>query len=413
MGNLKKNNKQGGGGPQKGRAGSKPNNGNARKKRNLLALSGAAAAVAVVAVALILISPKGPQTASALMVDGIPCDSLEHTDYHVHSHLDIFINGQAQQLPGYIGIEGQSNCLFWLHTHSSDGIIHIESPHNTIISLGQLFDIWQKTATDVTQFPKPISSDNGQPLVYINGQKVATSDYRNVTIYPNTEIALVYGQPPSTIPASFAFGQSNLQNAGSDATLIQKLVTPVTSGSGALGNATAPVTIVEFGDYQCNSCTLFYRQTSHDVVTNLVATGKAKLLFKDFTLNDQVLQPPFGSTLAAEAAYCAGDQGKFWEYHDQLYSNQKPEGTVWVSEDALKGFASIIGLDVPQFSSCLDSQKYQSVVGANNGLVSDLRLDATPTFIIVPSDGKTDPVKLVGAYPYASFESVVNSMIQK
>jgi protein-disulfide isomerase len=168
---------------------------------------------------------------------------------------------------------------------------------------------------------------------------------------------------------------------------------------------------VEFGDYQCNSCTLFYRQTNSAVIANLVDTGKAKLLFKDFTLNDYVLQPTRGSTLAAEAAYCAGDQGKFWQYHDELYNNQKPEGTVWVSEDSLKGFAAVVGLDLPQFTNCLDSAKYESTVATNNSLVRELSLDATPTFIIVPSDGKTDPVKLVGAYPYASFEAVVNQLI--
>ena len=409
MKNKKNKNKQADG-SKKDRASGKPNKGNARKTRNLVAIAGAAGAVAVVAIIALLFLPKGPQTASALAVDGIPCDSLEHTDYHTHTHLDIFIDGKAQPLPGYIGIEGPSNCLFWLHTHSTDGIIHMEAPHITVMTLGQLFDIWQKTANDVTQFPQPVSFNNGQPTVYVNGQKLATQDYRNTTIYPNTEMALVYGQPPSTIPASFVFGQSNLQNAGSDAPLIQRIVTPATLVAGPLGNASAPVTIVEFGDYQCNSCTLFYRETSHDVMTNLVATGKAKFLFKDFTLNDDILHPLMGSTLAADAAYCAGDQGKFWQYHDELYNNQKPEGTVWVSADALKRFASAIGLDQAQFSGCLDSHKYDATVAANNGLVGELRLDATPTFVIVPSDGKTDPVKLVGAYPYVSFESVVNQL---
>jgi protein-disulfide isomerase len=417
--NKGKKNKQGDD-PRKedrGASSKKSDRRNSRKTRNLVAICGGAGAVVVVAIVAILsISPKGPQTASALVVDGIPCDSLEHTDYHTHTHLDIFVDGKPQQVPAYIGIEGPSNCLFWLHTHSTDGIIHMEAPQQTKMTLGQLFDIWQKTANDVTQFPQPISFGNGagggQPSVYVNGQKLETQqDYRNTTIYPNTEMALVYGQPPATIPTSFVFGQSNLQNAGSDAPLIQRIVTPATAVAGPLGNASAPVTIVEFGDYQCNSCTLFYRQTNSAVIANLVDTGKAKLLFKDFTLNDYVLQPTRGSTLAAEAAYCAGDQGKFWQYHDELYNNQKPEGTVWVSEDSLKGFAAVVGLDLPQFTNCLDSAKYESTVATNNSLVRELSLDATPTFIIVPSDGKTDPVKLVGAYPYASFEAVVNQLI--
>ena len=86
--------------------------------------------------------------------------------------------------------------------------------------------------------------------------------------------------------------------------------------------------------------------------------------------NDYILRPREGSTLAAEAAYCAGDQGKFWEYHDTLFNNQEREGIVWVSADVLKGFAADVGIsDVKEFSQCLDSYKYASVVKANDDLV--------------------------------------------
>ena len=168
---------------------------------------------------------------------------------------------------------------------------------------------------------------------------------------------------------------------------------------------------MEFGDYQCNSCGIFHRETKDAVMSNLVDTGKTKFLFKDFTLNDYVLQPTQGSSLAAEAAYCAGDQGKYWQYHDELYKNQKQEGTVWVSADNLKGFASNVGIsDTAQFSKCLDSHKYEATVKTNNDLVQELGLNATPTFVIISSDGK-NIVKLVGAYPYPSFEAVIDQML--
>lgn len=380
-----------------------------RQRRKLIIISAVLIPIIVGGIVASLFLYKPPQSASALVIDGIPCDSTEHTVYHTHTHLDIFVNGQPYEVPGRIGIE-PSNCLFWLHTHSSDGIIHIESPENKIMTLGQLFNIWQKTYSEVQQFPKA-PDGSVSPSVYINGEKVVIDDYRDAKIFPNTEIAIVYGQPPSKIPTTYVFGKTDLKIGGTSTELVQKILAPSTPASGPLGDKNAPITIVEFGDYQCNSCGIFHRETKDAVMSNLVDTGKAKFLFKDYTLNDYVLQPTRGSTLAAEAAYCAGDQEKFWQYHDELYSNQKQEGTVWISEDSLKEFASNVAVsDIAQFSKCLDSHKYETTVKANNELVRELGLNATPTFIIISSDGK-NPVKLVGAYPYTSFEAVINQML--
>ena len=114
----------------------------------------------------------------------------------------------------------------------------------------------------------------------------------------------------------------------------------------------------------------------------------------------------------SEAAYCAGDQGKFWEYHDILFDNQEREGIVWVSTDVLKGFATRVGVsNTDEFSQCLDSHKYESTVIANNELVRELGINATPTFIIINPSGEKDPVKLVGAYPYSAFDTIVNQML--
>ncbi|MEO9319564.1 MAG: thioredoxin domain-containing protein [Nitrososphaera sp.] len=197
------------------------------------------------------------------------------------------------------------------------------------------------------------------------------------------------------------------------AAIIQQILTPTTPNAYALQTRTTSgdpkVTIVEFGDYQCNSCGIFHKNTQDQVISDLVNTGKAKFMFKDFNINDYVYKPTMGSTMASEAAYCAGDQGKFWAYHDQLYNIQKPEGTEWISESLLKQVASDVGVqNIDQFTSCLDSQKYISAVQTNHSLADQLGLDATPTFVVL-ADGK-QPVKLVGAQPYSSFESVVNSM---
>ncbi len=384
------------------------------KGRNLAIIAGIIVAVIVVGAVASLSVFKSSNSAEALVINGIPCDAQEHTVYHTHAHLDIFVNGQAYEVPAGIGIE-PSKCLFWLHTHSADGILHMESPENRVMTLGDLVDIWQKTALDVKGFQNVPSANSQQPSIYVDGQKADTaSNYRDSKIFPNTEIAMIYGSPPSKIPSSYVYGKTDFKAGDSNSDIITSILAPSTPGSGPLGDKNAPVTIVEFGDYQCNSCEIFHKETKDAVMTKLVDTGKAKFLFKDFTLNDYILQPIRGSTLAAEAAYCAGEQGKFWQYHNELYDRQRPEGTVWVSEQVLKGFASNVAVsDLDQFSSCLDSHKYQATVDANNRLVQSLGINATPTFIIIPAQGGSsgnNPVKLVGAYPYQAFETVVNQL---
>ena len=393
----------------------KPKDNGSSKNRRLILIVSAVAIPVVVGgiVAAMLLLSKDPEP--VLAIDGISCDKTEHLVYHTHSHMDIFVNGMTYEVPSGVGIK-PSQCLFWLHTHSDDGVIHIESPEDRLMTLGQFFDIWETTSSELQNFPQSPTAggDNGPPQVYVSGKKVDDSDYRDAKIYPNTEIAVIFGSPlPSPIPSTYVAGKTDLTlDSAAKAELIQRIMAPSTHGSGPLGNESAPVMIVEFGDYQCNSCGIFHRETKNAVVSNLVDTGKARLLFKDYTLNDQILRPRDASTLAAEAAYCAGDQGKFWEYHDTLFDNQEREGVVWVSVDVLRGFAYDVAIsDVKEFSQCLDSHKYAPVVKANNDLVRELGINATPTFIIFnPSDEK-DPVKLVGAYPYSAFDTVVNQML--
>jgi protein-disulfide isomerase len=213
------------------------------------------------------------------------------------------------------------------------------------------------------------------------------------------------------IVVAFVMGSSTNQatTASSQDPIIAKIAAPSVPGAAALGSSSAKVTIVEFGDYQCNSCELFYKETKDQLLANYVNTGKAKFLFKDFPINDVILQPPNASSLAAEASYCAADQGKYWQYHDELYNNQKKEGIVWVSEDVLKQFATNVGIKDPvQFSQCLDSHKYAGIVKDNYNLAMQLGFNATPTFVIM-EDGK-QPVKLVGAYPYVEFDKVLTDL---
>jgi protein-disulfide isomerase len=111
---------------------------------------------------------------------------------------------------------------------------------------------------------------------------------------------------------AYAKHQQQAQNATQ---LIQKLSTPVISNASALGSSDAPVTLIEFGDYQCAACYEFHADTKDLILTNLVKTGKVKFLFRDFPILD--LPTDRASSLASEASYCSADQGKYWQYHDK------------------------------------------------------------------------------------------------
>ena len=138
-------------------------------------------------------------------IDGIQCNSMEQSTFHVHSHLDIIINGVYFLVPSQIGIPG--NCFYWLHTHDESGKIHIEAPMLRDFTLGQLFDIWNKKLSNHQIFNYVANANN--PLkVYINGTKVPDgTNYRDIKLNTNrsahNEIAIVYGSTPSTIPKSY------------------------------------------------------------------------------------------------------------------------------------------------------------------------------------------------------------------
>ncbi len=115
-------------------------------------------------------------------------------------------------------------------------------------------------------------------------------------------------------------------------------------GSPILGDENAPITILEWGDYQCTFCYKFHQDTLNVINDDFIKTGKVKLVFKDFPLNGP------DSILAAEASYCAEDQGKYWEYHDELYKNWGGERTGWITRESLQFFASTVGLELELFN---------------------------------------------------------------
>jgi protein-disulfide isomerase len=191
------------------------------------------------------------------------------------------------------------------------------------------------------------------------------------------------------------------------ALLIKEISNPTYPLAPALGSSKAKVTMVEFGDYQCHFCAAFQRDTKDSILHNFVNTGQVRFLFKDFTINDKPGDK--ASTLAAEASYCAADQGKYWPYHDEIYKNSKGEYVAWVTKDILKQFASNVNIpNIKKFSECLDSQNHSNIVEQNDNLANSIGLQATPSFILL-STGKSQQQLLLidGAQPYSAFQQAI------
>ena len=105
--------------------------------------------------------------------------------------------------------------------------------------------------------------------------------------------------------------------------IVKKLTQPVQENASALGDKDANITLIEFGDYQCQECAKFHNETLSQIIRDYVDTRVIKYVFKDFTINDK--QDNNMSIVAARASYCAADQGKYWQYHDELYNNSQGE----------------------------------------------------------------------------------------
>jgi protein-disulfide isomerase len=150
----------------------------------------------------------------------------------------------------------------------------------------------------------------------------------------------------------------------------------IEGGSPILGNPSAPITILEWGDYQCTFCYKFHETTLKIIEEDYIKPGKVKLVFKDFPLNGP------DSILAAEAAYCAHDQGKYWNLHDEIYKNWAGERTGWITRDSLSSFASNVGLNLDKFNGCIDTHTYQSKVNKLYDFGKEIGIDATPSFLI-------------------------------
>jgi len=193
---------------------------------------------------------------------------------------------------------------------------------------------------------------------------------------------------------------TNVKNEESDNNLLtaQRLIS---DGSPIVGDPQALITILEWGDYQCTFCYRFHESSLQTITEEYIQPGKARLVFKDFPLNGP------DSILAAEASHCAADQGRFWQYHHELYANWAGERTGWINRDSLNKFAKSVGLDLEKFNSCLDQHKYRQKVLELEQLGREIGIDATPSFLIF-DDQKV--IKIKGNQPIDVFRKAIEEL---
>jgi hypothetical protein len=125
-------------------------------------------------------------------IDGIPCQNSEQLNYHVHAHLSIYVNGQAFQLPTDLGIASDQSCFYWLHTHDSTGVIHIEAPSERTFTLGTFFQEWSTRFPQMT-YPTELDSTAGW-VAYVDG-KPYNGDFHGITLVAHKLITLAYNSP--------------------------------------------------------------------------------------------------------------------------------------------------------------------------------------------------------------------------
>jgi protein-disulfide isomerase len=137
-------------------------------------------------------------------------------------------------------------------------------------------------------------------------------------------------------------------------------------------------------------------------VHNLVDSVKAKLVWRDFIIYDS------DSRLAASAAYAAGEQGKFWAFHDLLYANQGQPNSGWITKQLMTNFAQQLGLNVTQFTLAMSSGKYDSLIDSNFQSGQQVTANGTPTFFVVGPSGQY--VAIAGPQPAGVFEQAINNL---
>lgn len=172
-----------------------------------------------------------------------------------------------------------------------------------------------------------------------------------------------------------------------------------------LGKSDAPLTMVEFTDYQCPFCARYETSTFPEIKRKYIDTGKMRLIVRDLPLSDM---HPF-ALKAAQSVHCAGDQGKFWEMKELVFRNQSKLDVVSLTGYATKDLA----LDEKTFTGCMADGNHLKEIGEEAKYAQSLGITGTPTFIIGKTVGDSVQGKMiVGALPLGNFDAVINEMLE-
>jgi protein-disulfide isomerase len=175
----------------------------------------------------------------------------------------------------------------------------------------------------------------------------------------------------------------------------------------ATGDPDAPITITEYSDFQCPYCKRFADQTERQLVDAYVATGTVRFVYRSF---GSFIGAESGDS--AEAAYCAGDQGQFWQFHDFLFANHTGENVGDYTTRKLEAMAEALNLDMNAFTSCTSSGKYaeQILQDSKDGIAAGIQ--ATPSFIIsYVVNGETRTRVIEGAQPFGQFQAEIEAAL--
>jgi protein-disulfide isomerase len=234
-----------------------------------------------------------------------------------------------------------------------------------------------------------------------------TTFIRKEELYKHYVLSIIISALGVVGVISHYYIDASAQESNQNQTKTLALLDVIQNGSPFIGNLSAPIKVIDFSDFQCYLCNRHVKNTEPQINETYIQTGNATLVFK------YLPNRGFDSMGAALAAQCTNDQGKFWQYHKLLYSNQKPIDSGWVSKENLKKFASeISGLDTQEFNSCLDEEKYKTFVQNDIDLARSFGFKETPSFIIVNSDG-SKPEFLQGALPFLSFKAIIEKKLSE
>ena len=183
----------------------------------------------------------------------------------------------------------------------------------------------------------------------------------------------------------------------------------------SMGDPNAPVKIVEFSDYQCPFCERFSTDTEPSLIESYISTGKVHFTYRSTGnwVSQNINSGLTESEDAAEAAYCAGDQGKYWEMHDMIFANVLGEDVGSFTDRRLSAIAEKTGLDMTQYEDCYSSNKYRDAVVKDGQDALAAGVQGTPSFVLTYTNASGEEVTelIEGAQPFSVFQEKIEAAL--